>query len=109
MRDPKRVFAAVALLGGLLALAGCEMPAARSPQLRARCTQLFYLWYRYDGVMTAGVNDGEGARAVLAHYRCEQGRFDVGMKELASILRRNKIPIPRPGAPLPTPVIDEDF
>jgi hypothetical protein len=104
----RRLFPWIAV-AGVAAVAGCApMPGpARSPDLMRRCDVLVGLWYRYTPVISSPY-DGTVARAALAHYRCQQGRFRDGIPELESILREHRIPVPPPGTGQQLP-LSEDF
>lgn len=71
----------------------CTSAPPASPQLMARCTQLYGLWVRYEPVLTL-MHTGQKARVELALLDCQYGRYDAGIQELEKILRRGRIPVP---------------
>lgn len=100
-----RLGASGCLLAMALICAACVGQAASpepSPQWLAYCTKLYGLWYRYGNHPTFH-HTGQRARAELALYRCQNGRFQAGLDELDVLLARNLLTIPpSPGIP-PTP------
>lgn len=76
-----------------IAAAACTSAPPASPQLMARCTQLYGLWVRYEPVLTL-MHTGQKARVELALLDCQNGRYDAGIQELERILRRGRIPVP---------------
>jgi len=74
-------------------VAACASAPQPSPQLMARCTQLYGLWWRYENHPTFH-HTGQRARAELALDYCQHGRYDEGIQELEKLLRRGRIPIP---------------
>lgn len=81
-------FAAIAA-----AATSCTSARPASPELMARCTQLYMLWVRYEQHITFH-HTGQRARAELALDDCQGGRYDVGLQELGKMLRRGRIPMP---------------
>lgn len=80
--------------GALVATAAaCASAPPASPQLMARCTQLYALWVRYEPVLTL-IHTGQKVRVELAMVDCQHGRYEAGIQELEEILRRGKIPLP---------------
>jgi len=71
----------------------CASAPPASPQLMARCTQLYALWVRYEPVLTL-MHTGQKVRVELAMLDCQHGRYEAGIQELEKILRRGKIPLP---------------
>jgi|HubBroStandDraft_3_1064219.scaffolds.fasta_scaffold07703_2 hypothetical protein len=67
------------------AATGCTPPP--SPSLLARCTQLYQLWWNYEQDPTT-FHTGERARAELALYRCQNGKYEEGIQELQKLLQR---------------------
>ena len=84
-------FAALTAL--IITASACTSTPPASPQLMARCTQLYMLWVRYEPVLTL-MHTGQKARVELALLDCQNGRYDAGMRELEKILQRGRIPIP---------------
>lgn len=92
-----------ALMGPALRLAGlatlvattaaCTSAPPASPQLMARCTQLYRLWARYEQHITFH-HTGQLARAELALDDCRHGRYEAGIQELEKMLRRGRFPVP---------------
>jgi len=85
-----RLMACAALVTTAVA---CASAPPTSPQLMARCTQLYALWVRYEPVLTL-MHTGQKARVELAMVDCQHGRYEVGIQELEKILRRGQIPLP---------------
>lgn len=73
--------------------AACASAPPASPQLMARCTQLYALWVRYEPVLTL-IHTGQKVHVELAMVDCQNGQYEVGLQELEKILRRGRIPIP---------------
>lgn len=65
----------------------------RSPMLMARCTQMHALWARYAQNYVLH-HTGQRARAELALYDCQSGRYKLGLNEAERLLRREKISLP---------------
>jgi hypothetical protein len=86
-----RLAAAVVLFA---ATAACTSPLPASPQLMARCTQLYGLWTRYEPHFTLH-HTGQKARAELALEDCRSGRYEAGLQELERLLRGGRIPVPQ--------------
>ena len=83
---------AAALLG--LIVSACAQPAQpRSPELMARCAKLYMLWWNYAQHPTFH-HSGQRARAELALHRCENGRYEEGLPELETLLKRDLIAVP---------------
>ena len=73
--------------------ASCTSTPPASPELMARCTQLYMLWVRYEPILTI-IHTGDKARSELALDDCQRGRYEAGLQELEKLLRRGRIPIP---------------
>jgi hypothetical protein len=71
---------------------GCTPPGP-SPNLMARCTQLYQLWWNYEQDATI-FHAGQRAKAELAVYRCQNGRYEQGIQELEKLLQNDHFPIP---------------
>ena len=81
-----------AFLGALL-LAACSPAPPPRPDLLARCTQRYALWWRYlHG--TASNHTGQKARADLDLHRCQTGRYHPAMDDLEDMLRGGRVPLP---------------
>ena len=74
---------------------GCTSVPPASPKLMARCMQLYDLWQRYGHHVTFH-HTGQRARAELALIDCKKGQYEAGLQEFATLLQRNRIPIPPP-------------
>lgn len=77
----------------VIACAGCTPTPPASSRLLARCTQLYMLWFRYEQHTTFH-HTGQQAKAELALDDCKQGRYDDGIQQLGTMLRRGQVPIP---------------
>jgi hypothetical protein len=77
--------------------AGCAVPSPPSPEspLLAYCTKLYVLWFRYAQHPTFH-HTGERARAEFAHYRCQKGNYEPGIRELKFLVERNRLDVPPP-------------
>jgi hypothetical protein len=64
-----------------------------SPKLMARCTQLYQIWWTYDEDPVF-LHTGERAKAELAVYRCQNGRYEEGIQELAGLLKHGRFTVP---------------
>jgi hypothetical protein len=64
-----------------------------SPRLMARCTQLYQIWWTYDEDPVF-LHTGERAKAELAVYRCQNGRYEEGIQELEGLLKHGGFRIP---------------
>lgn len=87
---------ACALVSGgvLLAIAlGGVAAYADAPGPFIRCAESFRLWTRYETAHCPN-QSGQRAQAEWAFYRCQQGDFDRGLRELDRLLRRDLINIP---------------
>ncbi len=83
---------ACALLVALL-LAACTSAPPPQPDLLARCTQRYALWWRYlHG--TASNHNGQRAIAELALHRCQTGQYHPAIEDLEDMLRRSRVPLP---------------
>lgn len=82
-----RGFALVLMVGA------CAAGPPPSPQRLAACVSLFETWARYDQHWVFH-HSGHKARAELALYRCQQGRYDEGIAELKALLRRGRFTLP---------------
>ena len=76
-----------------MAVGGCAAAPSPSPERLAECTRLFNTWVRYEQSWTFH-HSGQRARAELALYACQQGRYDEGIPELKKILRRGGFVLP---------------
>lgn len=85
-----RLMACAALIA---TTAACASAPPASPQLMARCTQLYALWVRYEPVLTL-IHTGQKVRVELAMLDCQHGRYETGIQELGKILQRGRILIP---------------
>ncbi len=75
-----------------LLLAACT-PAPPRPDLLARCTQRYALWWRYlHG--TASNHTGQKARAELDLHRCQSGHYHPALEDLEDMLRQGRVPLP---------------
>lgn len=90
IRLASRLMARAALVATATA---CTSAPPASPELMARCTQLYMLWARYEQHITFH-HTGQRARAELALEDCRYGRYETGLQELEKLLRRGRIPIP---------------
>jgi hypothetical protein len=88
-------------------LTACSSALPASPAKMERCSKLYAAWLRY-GQHTTFHHTGQRARAELAVEDCRAARYDQGMAELEELLRRNRLPIPRPSsrAPVSLPPVD---
>jgi hypothetical protein len=80
----------------LLLVLACGAQAAVAttlPKLMARCTTLYFLWFRYEQHPTYH-HTGQRARAELALYGCENGEYEDGIQVLERMLRRGRFTIP---------------
>jgi hypothetical protein len=88
--------AAGQVAAGVLAVLGaaaCASKPAPSPELMARCSQLYTMWWTYDqDPVFFGV--AEKATAELALYRCQEGRYDEGIQALEDLLRHGGFHFP---------------
>lgn len=84
-------FAASAVAAAMAAACTSTPPA--SPELMARCTQLYMQWVRYEPILTF-IHTGDKARSELALDDCRHGRYEAGLRELEKLLRRGRIPVP---------------
>lgn len=82
-----RAFMLVLLVGA------CASTPPASPERLAECMRLFNTWARYEQHWVFH-HDGHKAKAELALYRCQQGRYDEGIAELKGLLRRGRFTIP---------------
>jgi len=78
-----------------VAAVACTLAPPASPELMARCQKLQMLWVRYEPVLTL-IHTGQKVRVELAMMDCQNGRYEAGIQELESILRRGKITVPPP-------------
>lgn len=76
-----------------VAVAACTSAPPASPELLARCTQLYMLWARYEQHYTYH-HTGQRARAELALDDCQHGSYDAGLQQLERMLKRGRIPVP---------------
>jgi hypothetical protein len=82
-------------------LAACVVSAAvltaftstPSPKLMARCTELYQIWWTYDEDPVF-LHTGERAKAELAAYRCQNGRYEEGIQELEGLLKHGRFTVP---------------
>jgi hypothetical protein len=95
MCTPVRLGLLLASLAVLAAASACSSPALPSPELMARCTKLYALWFRYEQHPTYH-HTGQRAHAELALYDCQKGDYEAGIAELERLLRRGKFPVPVP-------------
>lgn len=77
----------------LAAATGCSSAPPPSPELMARCTRLYALWFRYEQHPTYH-HTGQRAHAELALYDCQKGDYGPGIAELERLLKRGKFPLP---------------
>ncbi len=81
---------------GMLALislvAGCAPSPPPSPELLARCTRDYNLWFRYH-YNQAVIHTGQKMRAEFAMYQCQQGKYHPAIETLEDILRRGRFNI----------------
>jgi hypothetical protein len=59
----------------------------------ARCTELYTLWWTYEQDPVF-LHTGERAKAELAVYRCQNGRYEEGIQELEGLLKHGGFRIP---------------
>jgi hypothetical protein len=64
----------------------CTSTPPPSPKLMARRTELYTLWWTYEQDPVF-LHTGERARAELAVYRCQNGRYEEGIQELEGLLK----------------------
>jgi len=62
-------------------------------QAMAHCTALYQIWWNYEQDPVC-LHTGQRARAELALYRCQNGRYDEGIAELEELVRRGGFRIP---------------
>lgn len=83
----------VAMVALLAAASACSSAPPPSPKPMARCTRLYALWFRYEQDASR-LHTGQRARAELALYDCQNGKYEPGIAELERLLRRGQIPVP---------------
>jgi len=78
------------------AAAATAWAATPSPPagLVARCAELYRLWWNYDEDPVF-FHTGERARAELALYRCQEGRYEEGIPPLEKLLQNSRFRVPR--------------
>lgn len=81
------------VLIALLVTVGCTSVPPASPTLMAECAKLYGLWARYQQHPTFH-HTGEKARAELALYGCQKGRYEEGIRELKRLLRAGRFALP---------------
>jgi hypothetical protein len=85
----RRALVLITLLGAV----GCASAPPASPPLMAECVKLYGLWARYQQHPTFH-HTGEKARAELALYGCQKGRYGEGIRELKRLLRAGRFILP---------------
>lgn len=69
-----------------LAAVACTSALPQSPELMARCAQLYRLWWTYEQRPVF-----LRSRVELAVYRCQNGRYEEGIGELEGILQHGHL------------------
>ena len=76
-----------ACVASAVAATACTLKPPPSSALMARCTELYTLWWTYEQDPVF-FHTGQRAKAELAVYRCQNGRYEEGIQELEGLLRQ---------------------